>query len=140
MMLPVALHLREAHDDGLEILRSEGLPQAGTLLHCFNLDFKTLKPFLDLGCYVAFGGPLTFKKCDDVRDAARQTPIERIVTETDAPFMAPEPIRGIVCGPEHTVFTAARLADTFGLSGAAATDFLNRLYSNARGFFDRERE
>ena len=138
MMLPVSLHLREAHNDGLRILREEGVPAAGTLLHCFNLDFEALKPFLELGCFVAYGGPLTFKKCDDVRDAARQTPLERILTETDAPFMAPDPKRGTICGPEDTVFTAARLAEVHGVAGQDAVDLLTRVYANALDFFDRE--
>ena len=115
--LPVALHLREAHDDGLRILKEVGPPPAGVLLHCFNLDYAALEPFLALGCHVAFGGPLTFKKSDEVRDAARRTPLNRILTETDAPFMAPHPVRGVVCGPEHVIFTAACLADVFGVSG-----------------------
>jgi TatD DNase family protein len=138
MMMPVALHLREAHEDGLRILKEEGISTAGTLLHCFNLDFETLKPFLELGCHVAYGGPLTFKKSDEVRDAARQTPQNRIVTETDAPFMAPEPLRGTTCGPEDTVFTAARLVEVFGCEGREAIKLLTRVYENARDFFDRD--
>jgi TatD DNase family protein len=138
MVLPVALHLREAHEDGLRILREEGMPVAGTLLHCFNLGFETLEPFLKLGCHVAFGGPLTFKKSDDVREAARQTPVNRIVTETDAPFMAPHPLRGTVCGPEDTVFTAAQLVEVFGVEGREAARLLTRLYENARNFFDHD--
>ena len=138
MVLPVALHLREAHEDGLRILKEEGMPLAGTLLHCFNLDYATLEPWVALGCHIAYGGPLTFKKSDDVREAARKTPRERIVTETDAPFMAPHPLRGTVCGPEDTVFTAACLVDVFGLEGHDAIGLLTRLYENARNFFDRD--
>jgi TatD DNase family protein len=133
--LPIALHLREAHGEGLRILREEGLPAAGTLLHCFNLDYATLEPFLELGCQVAFGGALTFKKSDEVRDAARRTPPERIMTETDAPFMAPHPLRGVVCGPEHVIFTAARLVEVFGAEGVQAQELLAQLYANARRFF-----
>jgi TatD DNase family protein len=138
MVMPVSLHLREAHDDGLRILREEGPPRAGTLLHCFNLDFATLEPFLELGCHVAYGGPLTFKKGDDVRDAARQTPKNRIVTETDAPFMAPEPLRGTVCGPENTVFTVARLVELFDVEGREAVRLSTQFFENARNFFDRD--
>ena len=138
MMLPVALHLREAHTDALSILKEEGMPLSGTLLHCFNLDYDTLKPFLDLGCHVAYGGPLTFKKSDDVRDAARQTPLDRILTETDSPFMAPEPLRGTINGPENTVFTAAKLVEVFGLEGREAANLLTQVFENARSFFDRD--
>jgi TatD DNase family protein len=158
--LPVSLHLREAHADGLAILREAGVHQAGCLLHCFNLDYATLEPFLELGCHVAFGGPVTFKKSDDVRDAASRTPLERIVTETDAPFMAPHPLRGVTCGPEHVVFTAACLLEQFrkaqagdgAIDGAPAGDganngapaldgsfdgaaVLNQIYANALRFF-----
>jgi TatD DNase family protein len=109
--LSVALHLREAHADGLRILQEVGLPPAGALLHCFTSDFATLEPFLAMGCLVAFGGALTFRKAEQVRDAACHTPIDRLVVETDSPFMAPHPLRGTVCGPENIVFTAALLAD-----------------------------
>ena len=138
MGLPVTIHLREAHQDGLRILEEEGVPALGILLHCFNLDFDVLAPFLRLGCYVAYGGPLTFKKCDDVRDSARRTPIERVLTETDAPFMAPDPKRGTVCGPEDTVFTAAKLAEVHGVEGQARIELLTRVYENALDFFDRK--
>ncbi|MEG0323138.1 MAG: TatD family hydrolase, partial [Raoultibacter sp.] len=105
--LPLILHLREAHDEAYELMVEEGFPQAGVLLHCYNLDWETLKPWAERGCYAAFGGPLTFKKADEVREAAKHLPLNRILTETDAPYMTPEPMRGMNCGPEHTVFTAA---------------------------------
>ena len=137
--LLVSLHMREAHDDGLRILREMGVPSAGVLLHCFNLDYATLEPFLELGCYVAYGGPLTFKKSDEVRSAAHHTPLERILTETDAPFMAPHPVRGVVCGPEHVVYTAACLAEVFGKAHdeATARALYNQLFHNASSFFVR---
>jgi TatD DNase family protein len=131
--VPVALHVREAHADGLRILVEEGLPQAGVLLHCFNLDYATLEPFLELGCHVAFGGPLTFKKSDEVREAARRAPLERVVTETDAPFMAPHPVRGVVCGPEHVAYTARCLAEACGRGDDPA--LYHTVFQNALDFF-----
>lgn len=128
----LTLHLREAHSDGLRILIEEGLPARGVLLHCFNLDYAVLEPFLELGAMVAFGGPLTFKKADEVRDAAARTPLERLVTETDSPFMAPVPVRGSVCEPASVVFTAAVLK---GLHEGEALYVLDQLYANARRFF-----
>lgn len=126
----VCLHLREAHKEGLRILKEEGVPAKGLLLHCFNLDYATLEPFLELGAVVAFGGPLTFKKSDEVRDAAARTPLERLVTETDCPFMAPVPVRGSVCEPASVVFTAEVLA---GLR--AEPQALEQFYATARAFF-----
>jgi TatD DNase family protein len=115
--LPVSLHLREAHDEALEILRSVGVPDAGCIVHCFNLDAQVLQPFLDLGCYIAFGGPLTFRKAFYTRDACLHVPIDRLLTETDAPYMAPEPLRGTVCMPDMTVYTLRMLLDCFGFAG-----------------------
>ncbi len=115
--LPVSLHVREAHDEALEILKKEGMPKAGCILHCFNLDADTLQPFLDLGCYVAFGGPLTFKKSYLTRQSALHVPLDKLLVETDAPFMAPEPLRGTLCTPDQTLFTLRCLLDCFGYAG-----------------------
>ncbi len=82
--LPAALHVREAHDEALAIMREEGFPEAGTLLHCFDLDWETLEPWVDRGCFVALGGALTFKRCQDTRDAVARTP---------AACCSPKPIR-----------------------------------------------
>jgi TatD DNase family protein len=126
----IALHLREAHTDGLRILREEGVPAKGVLLHCFNLDYAVLEPFLELGAMVAFGGPLTFKNASEVRDAAARTPLERLVTETDCPFMAPVPVRGSVCEPASVVFTAGVLAEL-----RTEPNALEQFFCNAEAFF-----
>lgn len=136
--LPIILHLREAHDEAYDIMAEEGFPEAGVLLHCFNLDWETLAPWAEKGCYAAFGGPLTFKKSDEVREAAARLPLERILTETDAPYMTPEPMRGMECGPEHTVFTAARLAEVRGYApGEDRKALLTQVYENALALLDR---
>lgn len=137
--LPVILHVREAHDDAFRILCEEGFPEAGVLLHCYNLDAETLAPWIGKGCYVAFGGPLTFKKADDVREAARTVPVDRLLTETDAPYMTPEPMRGMRCGPDHVVFTADLLAEVRGCEGREERRaFFDQLMANARGLLDRK--
>ena len=139
--LPVVLHMREAHDDGFALLSEEGFPEAGTLLHCFHLDAAELARWVDAGCFIAFGGPLTFKKAEEVREAAKLVPADRLLTETDAPYMTPEPLRGTTCGPEHVAFTAAKLADVRGfedLRTPARGEFLRQTYLNALGLLDRE--
>lgn len=139
--LPVVLHMREAHDDGFALLSEEGFPEAGTLLHCFNLDAAELARWVDAGCFIAFGGPLTFKKAEEVREAAKLVPADRLLTETDAPYMTPEPLRGTTCGPEHVAFTAAKLADVHGfedLRTPARGEFLRQTYLNALGLLDRQ--
>lgn len=118
--LPVSLHLREAHADALAILRREGVPEAGCIVHCFNLGPADVEPFVELGCHIAFGGPLTFRKAYYTRDACLRVPLDRLLTETDAPYMAPEPLRGTLCAPDHIVFTLRKMLDCFGYAGEEA--------------------
>lgn len=134
--LPAVVHLREAHEDGEAILREVGLPPAGCILHCYNLGIEPLVRFIDLGCYVSFAGPVTFKKADEVREAAAVVPPDRILTETDCPFMAPEPFRGRKNEPAYTVFTASRLAAARGEEPAV---FAAAAHANALRILDRTR-
>ena len=130
--VPILLHLREAHDDAYEILCEEGFPKAGCVLHCFNLGYDELERWHKKGCYAAFGGPLTFTSAPEVRDAAAQFNVNLTLTETDSPFMTPHPMRGIECGPEHTVYTAKVLAELHGAQpGADRAKLLNSVYENA---------
>ncbi len=137
--LPLILHMREAHEEGLAILEEEGFPEAGVLLHCFNLDERALEPWAQHGCFIAYGGPLTFKKADEVRAAAVKVPHGRLLTETDSPYMTPEPMRGVDCGPAHVVFTAQKLLEVLGCETAEQREaLLSQVYSNALGLLNRE--
>ncbi len=137
--LPIALHLREAHDEAYKILCEEGFPEAGTLLHCFNLDVAALEPWVEAGCYIALGGAMTFKKEDALREAVCHIPLNRLLTETDAPYMTPEPMRGAPCGPAHVIFTAARLAEVRGCKpGEERAELLRTLMQNAHDLLDRK--
>lgn len=118
--LPVILHVREAFDDAFEVMSSEGWPAAGTLLHCYTSDAAEVARWVEAGCYVAFGGAFTFKKLACVREAAAVVPPERLLTETDAPFMTPEPFRGMTCEPAHVVFTAERIYNYLERENAAS--------------------
>lgn len=103
--LPVELHIRDqkddenvtAHKDAEHILSKVGMPKQGCVLHCFTQGPSVMRPFLDMGCTIAYGGALTFKKSEEIRQAALETPLTAIVTETDAPYMSPEPLRGMPC-------------------------------------------
>lgn len=137
--LPLILHMREAHDEGFSILKEEGFPEAGVLLHCCNIDPEALAPWVQADCYVAYGGPLTFKKADEVRAGAQTVPLDRLLTETDSPYMTPEPMRGMTCGPEHTIFTAAKMCDVLMReTPSARDDMLHCLYNNALRVLDHE--
>ena len=137
--LPLVLHMRDAHDDGFAILEEEGWPAAGVLLHCCSVGPEELSRWIERGSYVAFGGAVTFSRSDDLRASAKIVPEDRLLVETDAPYMAPVPFRGLECGPEFSVFTAAYLAD---LRGAAAGEgrraFLAAVRANAARLLDRE--
>jgi TatD DNase family protein len=134
--LPAVVHLRDAHEDGEAILAEVGLPEAGCILHCYNLGPDLLERFLRLGCSVSFAGPVTFKKAEEVREAAAKVPLERILSETDCPFMAPEPFRGRKNEPALVTFTAARIAAARGEDPAV---LCSAAYANARRLLDRPR-
>lgn len=137
--LPLILHMREAHEEGLAILEDEGFPKDGVLLHCFNLDEEALAPWAEHGCYIAYGGPITFKKADEVRSAATKVARNLLLTETDSPYMTPEPMRGIDCGPAHVVFTAEKLLEVLGAeTQVEREELLSQMYGNALGLLDRQ--
>ena len=130
--LPAVVHLREAHDDGEAVLRDVGLPAAGCVLHCFTGDAALLERFLEMGCYVSFAGPVTFRKADAIREAAALVPLDRLLVETDCPFMAPEPFRGRKNEPALTVLTALRIA---GVRNDVPEDFARATYETSRRLF-----
>jgi len=130
--LPVIVHLRDAHDDGLRILQKVGVPPAGAVLHCYNRDFSIAEPFLELGCTLGFGGPVTFKNAHEVKAAAVAAPEGLIVVETDCPFMAPTPFRGQKCEPAHTLWVADEIA---GLRGMSLPDFAHETTATAQRIF-----
>lgn len=147
--LPVILHIREAFDDAYQILCDEGWPEAGILLHCYTSDADEIRRWVDAGCYVAFGGAFTFKRLSQVREAARLVPEDRLLTETDSPYMAPEPFRGTTCEPAHVIFTAERmhnflLRDDAELqvvysdeADSARRNFFTQTYENALRLLNR---
>jgi len=105
---PVVIHTREAWEDTVALLRGR-LPLGG-IMHCFSGDEQRAREALDLGLYLAFGGVLTFPKAEDVRRAARMTPEDRLLLETDCPYLAPAPQRGRRNEPAFVVEVARRLA------------------------------
>ena len=91
---PIVIHCRDAEARLVAIVREEGLPAAGGVIHCFTGDAKAAEAFLELGFVISFSGIVTFKNADAVREAARIVPADRVLVETDAPYLAPEPYRG----------------------------------------------
>jgi TatD DNase family protein len=115
--LPLVIHAREADEDVANILRDETKKGAfPAVLHCFTGGRELAFTGIELGLYVSFTGILTFKKSDDLRAIARDLPADRILVETDAPYLAPGKLRGKRCEPAYVVETARVLAETRGLT------------------------
>lgn len=114
--LPVVIHLREAHDEGLRILEEAGVPRAGCIIHCFTEGAETALRFIDLdpAVRISFAGPVTFAKAVQVREAAAALPLDRILAETDCPFLAPAPYRGMPNEPAFVTVTVASIAAARG--------------------------
>jgi TatD DNase family protein len=113
---PVVVHVREADDACADVLEGEGIPPAGGLIHCFTGDWARARRYLDLGLYLSVAGVVTFKAADDLRDAVRQVPRDRLLVETDCPFLAPIPFRGKRNEPAYVSKTAEAVAALWGVS------------------------
>lgn len=112
---PIVIHTREAADDTIDILRNENARDVGGVIHCFSEDRAFAEKALDLGFYVSFSGIVTFKKTTAIQDVAQWAPADRILVETDSPYLAPIPMRGKPCEPAYVVHTAKRVAELRGI-------------------------
>lgn len=111
--LALVIHSRDAWDDLFDILEAEGVPER-TVLHCFTGGPDEADRCLELGMFVSFSGIVTFKNADDVRAAAARCPLDRLLVETDSPFLAPVPYRGRVNEPAYLPFVGATVAEVKG--------------------------
>ena len=114
--LPLIVHNRDAPREVSELLRREGGGDLRGVIHCFTGDYEAAREFLDLGFYLSFSGILTFKNANALRDVARRLPLDRLLVETDAPYLAPIPHRGKRNEPSFVRFVAEALSEIKGLS------------------------
>ena len=112
--LPVIVHEREAHEDGMNIIRR--FPTVKGVFHCYSGSAEMARQLTDLGWYIGFTGVLTFKNARKTVETAQSIPLERIVIETDCPYMAPEPFRGKRCDPSMVSRVAEKLAEIRGIT------------------------
>jgi TatD DNase family protein len=117
--LPLVIHTREADDDTLAILREEGDGAVRGVLHCFTGNNALADAALALGFYISFAGIITFPKAESLRETARRVPLERVLVETDSPFLAPAPNRGKRNEPALVVRVAERVAELHGIELSA---------------------
>ncbi len=129
---PVIVHCREAHSDTLAILAEERVEEVGGVMHCFSGDVPVAKRCLDLGLLISLAGPVTYKNPRALPEVARFVPEDRLVVETDCPYLPPQPYRGQRNEPAHVALTAARVAELRGadpeLLSAAMSDNAARLF------------
>ena len=108
---PLIIHSREARGDVIKILAQEGADAVGGIMHCFVDDLETAKQAIDLNFYISFSGIVTFRNAKDLQEVARQLPLDRILVETDAPYLAPVPYRGKQNQPAYVRHVAEKIAE-----------------------------
>ena len=109
--LPIVVHDREAHQETLEILKSEKAEKCGGIIHCFSGDYEMAKVCIDMGFYISIPGTITFKNAEGFREIVKKIPLESLLVETDAPFLTPEPFRGKRNEPGYVRYTAQKMAE-----------------------------
>jgi TatD DNase family protein len=132
--LPLVIHDREAHESVLELLRSGGAHRG--VMHCFSGDWELAKQCLDLGFYISIAGPVTYPKNGVLRDVAARVPADRIVVETDCPYLTPVPFRGKRNEPALVRLVAEEVARARGVS---TEDFAEQSSANAQALFALDR-
>ncbi len=129
---PLIVHSREAKEDTLRVLEEEDAATVGGVMHCFVEDWPTARRAMEMGFYISFSGIVTFNSARDLQAVARQVPSDRLLVETDAPYLAPVPHRGKPNQPAYVRFVAEKLAELRGESyeslAAQTTDNFHRLF------------
>jgi len=129
--LPIIIHSREANLDVFEIVKKRGTSQKG-VLHCFSGDYELAMKFIDLGYLISIPGTVTYPKADNVRDVAGRIPLDHLLLETDAPFLAPVPKRGRRNEPKYLIYTAKKVAEIRGMD---LQEIARHTTENARRLF-----
>ncbi|GEL78271.1 TatD family hydrolase [Tenuibacillus multivorans] len=114
--MPIIIHNREATEDIVQILKEENAEECGGIMHCYNDVVDYARECLDLGFYISLGGPVTFKNATDPKIVAEEVPLDRLLIETDCPFLAPHPNRGTRNEPAYVKLVAEKIAEIKGLT------------------------
>lgn len=130
--LPISIHTRDAFEDTYQILKEVGLPDSGAIMHSFNGDPKWMEKFLDLGAMISFSGVVSFKNAPDVHASAKVVPLDRMLVETDAPYLTPEPHRGEQNQPGYTRYVVEAIAK---LRDVSVSDIAEATFNNAHRIF-----
>jgi len=136
--LPVVVHTREASTDTLALIKEHGSLNSSGVLHCFTEDWEMAKAALDLNYYISISGIVTFKNAEQIRDVVRKMPLDRLLIETDSPYLAPVPYRGKPNEPKYVYEVAQYIADmrgkTLSAFGEQTSENFYRLFSKASAY------
>ncbi len=131
--LPLVIHDRDAHNDVVRVLREESAADVGGMFHCFSGNWALARKVLDLGFYISIPGTVTFKNATVQQDVVKKCPEDRLLIETDAPFLAPVPYRGKRNEPSYLVYTARKISE---LRGISLERLAERTFANALSLFN----
>nr|WP_295970532.1 TatD family hydrolase [uncultured Bacillus sp.] len=116
VQLPIIIHNREATHDIIEILREEGASEVGGIMHCFSGSVETAMECLDMNFYISLGGPVTFKNAKKPKEVAKKVPLDKLLIETDCPYLTPHPFRGTRNEPAYVKLVAEQIAELKSLT------------------------
>lgn len=131
--LPIVIHNRDATADIVEILQEEGASEVGGIMHCFTGSKEIAKQCMDMNFYISFGGPVTFKNAKQPKEVATEIPLDRLLIETDCPYLTPHPFRGKRNEPSYVKLVAEQIAE---LKGITFEELAQKTSDNARKLFD----
>ncbi|PWA12113.1 hydrolase TatD [Pueribacillus theae] len=130
--LPLIIHNREATEDVIAILKEEGADEVGGIMHCFSSTLEDAKACIDLNFYISIGGPVTFKNAKQLKEVVAKLPLERLLIETDCPYLAPHPFRGKRNEPAYVKYVAEQIAL---LKGIDYQELAQKTSDNAKQLF-----
>ncbi|OIJ20537.1 hydrolase TatD [Anaerobacillus alkalidiazotrophicus] len=130
--LPIIIHNRDAHEDIVKILKEENANEVGGIMHCFGSSLEIAKQCLDMNFYISFGGPVTFKNAKRPKEVAKEIPLDRLLIETDCPYLAPHPFRGKRNEPSYVTLVAQAIAE---LKEITYEEVIEKTNENAKRVF-----
>lgn len=133
---PLIIHTRSAPSETIAIMKAEGADRVQGVMHCFTENWEVAKAALDLGFYISFSGIITFKNAASIREVAKRVPLDAILIETDAPYLAPVPFRGKPNEPAYVYYVAEKLAEIKGVSLETIAAHTTRNFIRLFGDFD----
>lgn len=133
--LPINVHCRDATEDMVNILKAnKNLLANGGVMHCYSGSLEIAKILLNLGMHISFSGSVTFKNSNKIKEVAKYVPLDRILTETDSPYITPEPLRGTINQPANVKYVAEYIAS---LKDMSVNDFTTNVYNNVKSLFKK---